>query len=221
MIYTLENFYTSKQWEKFRTALMLERMNSDGQIICAHCGKPIVKSYDCIAHHKIELNDNNVNDVRIAFNPELVELIHFRCHNIEHKRFEGFRQEVFLVYGSPCSGKTTFIKNNAEYDDLILDIDRIWESICFSDRLNKPKRLKANVFGIRDTLIDMIRTRRGMWRTAYVIGGYPLRTERDRLCLLLNAQPIFIDESKEICLQRAPTKEWRGFVEDWFDNYIP
>lgn len=220
-MYTLDNFYTSKEWERFRAQLMMQRQTVDGSIICAHCGKPIVKAYDCIAHHKVELTEENVNDYTISFNPELIELIHFKCHNIEHKRFEGFRQEVFLVYGSPCSGKSTFVANNAKPDDLIVDLDRIWEAICLSSRDDKPNRLKANVFGVRDVLIDQIRIRKGKWRTAYVIGGYPLRTDRDRLCNLLKATPIFIDEPKEVCLMRAKTKQWRGFVEDWFTDYVP
>ena len=58
-----------------------------------------------------------------------------------------------------------------------------------------------------------------MWRNAYIIGGYPLRTDRDRLCSLLRAEPIFIDETKEICLSRAENDEWKNFVEDWFDSY--
>lgn len=224
MIFTLANFYTSKVWENFRSNLMDERTNDKGQIICAHCGKPIVKAYDCIGHHKIELTDENVNDYTISLNPELVELIHFRCHNKAHKRFTGnmhFGQEVYLVYGSPCSGKSTWVKDNANEDDLILDLDNIWESICFCNRLHKPPRLKSNVFGIRDTLIDQIRIRKGKWRNAFVIGGYPLRTERERLCALLRAKPIFIEESKATCLKRAPSDEWREFICDWFENFVP
>ena len=220
-MFTLDNFYHSKPWIKFVNQLKLERLNENGQIICAHCGKPITKKYDCIGHHTIELTEDNVNDYSISLNPELVDLIHFKCHNIEHQRFEGFKQNVYLVYGSPCSGKSSWVRNVANPDDLIVDIDSIWECISTSDRYHKPGRLKANVFGIRDCLIDQIRCRSGMWRNAYIIGGYPLRTDRDRLCELLRAEPIFIDESKETCLNRAKNEKWKEFIEDWFDSFIP
>lgn len=217
-IFNLETFYRSKQWETLRANLMLERINN-GQLICDYCGKPILKKYDCIAHHKIELTDDNVNDFDISLNPENISLIHFSCHNKQHKRFEGFAQKVYIVYGSPCAGKSTWVKSIAEPDDLILDLDAIWESICTSDKYHKPNRLKANVFGIRDCIIDQIRTRTGMWRNAYIIGGYPLRSDRDRLCDLLRAKPIYIEEQKDICMSRAINDQWKEYIDEWFQSY--
>lgn len=214
-----KTFYKSKQWEQLRAQLMLERINEDGELICEHCGKPIMKRYDCIAHHKQELTEENVNDASISLNPENIALIHFRCHNEIHERYGGFKQEVYLVYGAPCSGKTTFVEEIARPDDLILDLDRIWEAISISDRNHKQERLKANVFGIRDAIIDQIRIRKGNWRTAYVIGGYPLRTDRDRLCDLLRAKEIFVDVDMETCLKRAPNEQWRDYIADWFVDY--
>ena len=218
-MFTPFSFYRSDEWTKLRKQLMMERVNENGELICARCGRPILKAYDCIGHHKVELTDENVNDFTVSLNPNNIELIHHKCHNIEHRRFEGFRQEVFLVYGSPCAGKTTWVRSVANADDLILDVDAIWESICLSDRNHKPSRLKANVFGIRDLLIDQIRTRTGMWRAAYVISGYPLRSDRDRMCDLLRAVPVFIDTPKDECLSRADD-QWREYVEDWFESYV-
>lgn len=218
-MYTLESFYKSKEWEALRNQLRLERVNEEGLLICEHCGKPIVKAYDCIAHHRIELTEDNVNDVAVSLNPENVMLIHFRCHNRLHQRYDGFRQSVYLVYGAPCAGKTTFVDGVANEDDLILDLDSIWESICKSDRYHKSNRLKANVFGIRDCIIDQIRLRKGMWRNAYVIGGYPLASDRERMCRLLSAEKIFIDTDKKECMARASSPEYKKIIERWFDDF--
>lgn len=220
MIYTLENFYTSKKWRNFVNALRLERLDDNGQLICEHCGKPIIKAYDCIGHHTIELTDENVNDYTISLNPDNVELIHHRCHNIIHQRFEGFKRCVYLVYGSPCSGKSTYVNTVANTDDLILDVDKIWECLSIADKYHKPNRIKSNVFGVRDCIIDQIRTRTGNWRNAYIIGGYPLKSDRDRLCDMLNAMPIFIDEPKDICLSRAVNEDWKEYIEDWFEEFV-
>lgn len=219
-MFQLDRFYKSKQWENLIEQLKIDRVNEQGEILCEYCGKPITKKYDCIGHHEIELTEDNVNDYNISLNPANIKLIHFKCHNRIHQRFEGFKQKVYLVYGSPCSGKSTWVHEVANPDDLILDIDKIWECVSISDKYHKPSRLKTNVFGIRDCIIDQIKTRSGMWRNAYVVGGYPLRTDRDRLCNLLNAEPIFIDTSKEECLSRAVNEEWKEFIEDWFDSFI-
>lgn len=209
------NFYRSKVWESFRERLINERTKND-LLICAHCGKPILKKYDCIGHHKIELTDENINDFSISLNPENVDLIHFKCHNELHERWQG-TQAVYIVWGSPRAGKTTWVEENAHPDDLILDLDKIWNALCISE--DHPGRIKANVFGIRDTIIDQIRMRKGTWRNAYVIGGYPHDTDRQRLADLLRAELIHIDTPKDICLKRAGEKSF--IVEDWWEEYTP
>lgn len=219
-MFLLDTFYKSREWEKLIEQLKLERLNDEGVLICAQCGRPITKKYDCIAHHKIELTDENVNDYSISLNPDNICLIHFRCHNLIHQRFEGFRQRVYLVYGAPCAGKTTWVKSVANPDDLILDLDSVWECVCLSSRYHKPPRLKANVFGIRDCILDQIRTRTGMWRNAYVIGGYPLRTDRDRMCNILNAEPVYIEAVIDECMGRAANDEWKEYIREWFDTFI-
>ena len=216
-------FYRGKAWRGLLDVLKIERLTDEGQLICEHCGKPIVRKYDCIGHHKIELNEDNVNNPEIALNPNNVMLIHFRCHNLIHTRYEGFRQRVYLVYGSPCSGKTSYVDSIANADDLILDVDRIWSAVCKAEGYTKPNRLKQNVFGIRDCILDQIRTRKGMWKNAFVIGGYPLKTERERLIDRLGAEPIYVEATKEECLTRAETERpeaWKEFIENWFESFV-
>lgn len=219
-MFTLNNFYKSKEWEDLLEQLKLGRVNSEGEILCEYCHKPIVKKYDLIGHHKIELTDANVNDYDISLNPNNIMLIHFKCHNQIHERF-GYEQpkKVYLVYGSPCSGKSTWVHENATKDDLILDIDKIWECVSICDKLHKPNRLKANVFGIRDTLLDQIRMRTGQWKRAFVIGGYPLRMDRQRLADRLGAEVVFIDTDIDTCKSRAMNDEWVKYIDEWFDMY--
>lgn len=220
MFYTVKQFYQSREWKEFMEILAMERMNEDGQLICAHCGKPIVKKYDRIGHHKIELTPDNVNDFSISLNPDNVDIIHFRCHNAIHERF-GFQKEkqVYLVYGPPCAGKSTWVKQNAVAGDLVMDLDRIWECISLQDKFNKPDRLKANVFAVRDCILDQIRTRMGKWRNAYIIGSYPFKSERKRVLDVMGAVPVFIDTSKDECMARAKSADWKKFIENWFADF--
>ncbi len=225
----LQAFYKSLKWERFIEALRIERANADGVVLCEHCGKPIIKKYDCIGHHVEELTDDNVNDVTISLNPQNIQLVHFKCHNEIHKRFgyaERQVQKVYIVYGSPCAGKSSFVSEVAEHGDIILDIDKLWSAIR-ADKCNdyeKPNELKQNVFGLRDALIDMIKVRRGRWNNAYIIGGYPLQGERERLAEIVSADKlIFIDTPKDVCMLRAESKgsDWKNFVELWFERYTP
>ena len=225
----LKSFYKSKEWETFRRVIISERTAEDGFIYCAKCGKPILRKYDLIVHHKIELTEANVNDALIAFNPENVECVHFACHNKEHDRFtagsSGYKvapKRVYIVYGAPCAGKTTWVRSVAGKNDLIVDLDSLWEAVSINPRYVKPDRLKGVVFEMRDKLYDIIKYRSGKWLNAYVITGGALRGDRDRLQARVNADElIYIEASKDECLERIGERgeAWREYIEEWFESY--
>ena len=73
----------------------------------------------------------------------------------------------------------------------------------------------------------MVKYRVGKWDNCYIIGGYPLISERERLCKELGAREIFIDTPKEVCLQRLQECEDRDlsdyskYIEDWWEKFSP
>ena len=216
------DFYKSKVWIDLMQVIRMERLNDDGELICEHCGKPITAKYDCIGHHKIELTEQNYVDANISLNPDNIALLHHKCHNKIHDRLGlSYVKQVFLVYGSPCSGKTSWVKDNMLYGDLVIDMDNIWECISCQDRHVKPNRLKQIAFDVRNLLIDSVRIRKGNWLNAYLIGGYPLISERERLIKSLGAREIFIDTPKEVCIERAidRPKEYVEYINNWWEQY--
>ena len=228
MRYTLDTFYQSNAWVNLVQIIKDERTNDKGEIICEHCGKPITLKYDCIGHHKEHLTEENVNDVTISLNPDNVALVHHRCHNKIHNKLGSYRREVYLVYGSPFSGKSTWVENSMNEGDLIIDLDSIWQCVSGCNRYIKPQRLNAIVFGIHKELLEMVKYRRGKWVNAYIIGGYPLIGERERLCRELGATEIFIDTDKDKCIERCMNAddgrmkhEWLKYILDWWNKYAP
>ena len=238
MMYTLSSFYKSKEWMLFRLSVINERLIKDkcsdyyGLVICEHCGKPIIKQYDCIAHHIEELAEENVNDVEVSLNPANIKLVHHKCHNIMHDKLaSGSRyssKRVYIVYGSPLSGKSSWVRDSMGVGDLIIDMDSIWQCVSGCDRYVKPKRLSACAFGVRDYLLESVRLRRGKWQNAYVIGGYPLISERERLARELDAELIYVDTSREECMERLlscsdgrDVTEWSKYIDDWWRKYAP
>lgn len=223
----LADFYHSREWERLMQLLRIERINADGELICECCGKPITRKYDCIGHHKVELTEQNYQLAEVALNPENIALVHHRCHNKIHDRLGlSYTKQVYLVYGSPLSGKTTWVKDNMSAGDLVVDMDSIWECISGQPRYIKPKRLTQNAFAVRDCLIDMIRTRRGNWLNAYLITTSSMLSERERLCRTLGAREIHINTEKEECLRRLSQckdgrnyNEWRKYIDEYFEKY--
>ena len=222
---SLYNFYRSDQWENLLKILKLERIDSQGNIICAHCGKPIVKAYDCIGHHIIELTEENYTDANISLNPDNIQRGHHKCHNIIHNKLYSGNRQVFIVYGSPLSGKSSYVTEAMVEGDLIIDMDSIWQCVSGCDRYVKPNRLKSVVFAVRDNLLESVKYRRGKWLNAYVIGGYPFKAERDRLVDMLGAREVFIDTDKDTCINRLlacedrDKAEWERYINDWWLQY--
>ncbi|HCW24667.1 MAG TPA: hypothetical protein DGE19_01215 [Coprococcus sp.] len=223
---TLADFYHSKEWQKLTYIIRNDRLDDKGQNICEYCHKPIVKAYDCICHHKVYLTEDNFRDVSISLNPDNIMLVHHRCHNVIHDKLAS-RRAVYLVYGSPLSGKTSYVDSVKSAGDLIIDMDRIWLCVSGCEPYVKPARLNAVVFGMRDYLLDCVKYRTGKWQNAYIVGGYPLISERDRLCRELGAQEIFIDTGKDECLSRLysdgnrNTELWQKYISDWWEKYSP
>lgn len=229
---TREQFYRSKQWEAVRKVVIARDTDPEtGFVPCAMCGKPIVKKYDLIVDHIDELDDLNVNNAEVALNPDNLRCLHFKCHNERHNRFtDGAKRDrlrprkVYVVYGSPCSGKTTWVHEVSTEDDLIVDMDSIWESISNAKRYQKPERLKGAAFEIRDKLYDIVKYRSGRWQDAYVITGGALQGDRERLKQRVGADElVFIDTPEDECLLRAKERprEWAGYVKDWFERFQP
>lgn len=227
---TLDNFYTSKTWLKFRQIVIGDRLTPEGETICELCCKPIVRAYDIILHHIEELNDNNVNDSVVSLNPANIMLLHHKCHNIVHNKLGHRERGIYLVYGAPLAGKSSYVESVREPGDLVIDIDNIWQCVSDCDRYVKPPRLNAVVFGVKDYLLQCVKYRRGKWNNAYIIGGYPLISERERLCKELGAREVFIDTSKDECMNRLfklsdddvrACEDWHNYINDWFEKYIP
>lgn len=221
---TENNFYKSKEWKKLIEYLKLKRVNEEGELICEHCKKPIVKKYDCTVHHVIELTEENVNDTNISLNEDNLMLVHFKCHNEIHNRFGYSRKQVYIVYGSPFSGKMDYVRSSAGQDDLICDIDSIYQCVSINNRYNKSNKLKSNVFAIKDFIIDMIKVRQGKWNNAFIVATLPSRQQRERLCNLVNARLVFINTSKEDCIRRCieqtnNNKEYIDYIEEWFEEF--
>lgn len=236
-------FYKGEDWAKCKAQVLQERMKGDGTIYCEHCGQPIVKGFNPMAknnaramvfHHLIYLNNNNVNDASISINPQNIQILHWNCHNQVHERFGSGNQhiiekKVWLITGAPCSGKTTFVKERMGENDLMLDIDDIWQMVSGKDRYIKPNALKPIVFKIRDEIKDLIARGAGTWRNAFIIESLPFPTDRARAeekFKAFNVETITMDTSEEECIMRLMehpsgrnVEEYTRYIKNYFESY--
>ncbi len=239
----LPQFYGSKEWEQCKAQVLISRIKQDGSVICEHCGRPIVKGFNpqannnkfaMVFHHKIYLNQLNVNDASISINPTNIQILHWACHNEVHQRF-GFggnmrpERKVYIITGAPCSGKTTFVKERLQTSDLVLDIDDLWEMVSGKERYVKPNSLKPIVFQLRDDYKGMIARGAGTWRNAYIIESLPSPSDRQREAdryRAFNVEIITMDTSEAECLQRLHNEpkgrnvnDYEEYIKEYFSRY--
>ncbi len=194
--------------------------------VCAKCGG-VFDISELRPHHKVELTLDNIDDVNVTLNPDNIEVLCHDCHNAVHKRF-GYAvgaKHVYLVYGSPCAGKTTYVNSVATRNDLIVDLDKIHRAICICGLYDKPDATKRVAFNVRDYLLDEVRTAtpRRKWQDAYIIGTYPDRIDRDVFVQDYGAELVHIDTPKEECVKRAYQDIERSSIRDavigWINAY--
>lgn len=206
-------------------SLIAERGNK-----CAKCGKIIANAAEITGHHKIELTPENVRDYNISLNPDLVDLICSDCHNVEHLRFghqKKIERRVYIIFGPPLSGKSTYVRENVQRGDIVIDMDRLFSAVTMLPDYDKPDSLLSNVKGIHNLLLDNIKTRYGKWNNAWVIGGYADKYKREKLADDLGAELIFCEASKDECLRKLEIDEdikyrkdeWCEYIEKWFERY--
>ena len=215
MITSLSDFYRSKEWKEFRQVIIAQRTRADGFVYDEITGKPIVKAYDIILHHKIELTLDNVNDANITLNPDNIQVVSFRTHNDIHARFGTWKREVYLVYGCPLAGKKTFVKERAGIHDLIIDTDMIYAAISNNPMYIKSNRLWDCKEAVQEALFDCIKRKRGKWVNAYIIGGFPFELERRNICVEYGAKEVYIDCTKEEALARLQAVQDGRDIKEW------
>ena len=179
--------------------------------VCARCGG-VFDLHDLRPHHIVEVTLDNLDDANITLNANNIEVVCRACHDALHPHTFGNIigvKHVYLVYGSPLAGKTTYVNATAERNDLVIDLDR--------------------AFGINahgsDLLLDEVRTAgtRRKWQDAYIVGTYPENYAREEMVREYGAELVHIDTPKDECIARAMRdithEPIRAAVIGWINNY--
>lgn len=222
-------FYTSREWRLFRSMLMQERTGPDGLLRCEHCGEPILRPADCIAHHVREIDFRNLNDPAVTLNPDNILLVHASCHNEIHDRFGGriqkWQRKAYAVFSPPMGTGAEYVRQAKGKGDLVLDMDTLWQSLTLDESLDKPTTINDVIFPVRNLVIDKINLRAGRWQRAWVTSSEAYPSGRQDLIRRLGGEPIFTDDTEEECLARLyaqpegrDVKLYERLIREWFDQ---
>jgi len=134
--------------------------------------------------------------------------------------------DVYIVWGAPASGKSTYAKEHMKPGDLIVDLDLIKQSISLQEKTETDDALLPVALSIRDHIYELIE-RRDIECDCWVVAGLPNKDERERLARKLKTDKlIFIDATHDICIQQAMNDrsrkdkgKQRKIIDKWFKQY--
>ena len=128
---------------------------------------------------------------------------------------------VYLIYGSPCSGKSTYINKHLKRGDLVCDVDLIYGAISGQNTHDAELYTHEVACDLTSALKDVIRDRKGGWKDAYVVSiantKEKLKAEKERIKA---DEVIFIDTPYEVCMERAKERPFyfQWLVQEWFET---
>lgn len=128
---------------------------------------------------------------------------------------------VYLVYGSPCSGKTTYVKKHLGKNDIICDVDEIYACISNHDSHEADLYIYDTALVLTEYMYQIIKERKNGWDNAYVISTANTKEKLQREMERVGAdEAIFINTPYEVCLERAkerpPYFPW--LIAEWFST---
>lgn len=110
---------------------------------------------------------------------------------------------VYIVWGCPASGKTTYVKEHMVDGDMVVDLDNIKQSISMASKTEASDELLDTALSIREYLYKLIEDRDFKCNDVWVVAGLPTKDERIQLQERLDADLIQIRATYEECIQRA------------------
>lgn len=100
-----KKFYKGVRWLKCRSSYISKRKSIDGGI-CEVCKEEL----GYIVHHKILLNDTNINDPEIALNHNYLEYVCKKCHDRKEGHFVKRKKKKIIRDGFKFNSDGEIVK---------------------------------------------------------------------------------------------------------------
>lgn len=202
--------YNSTAWKKVRNLYIAKHP------LCEVC---TMRGFVTIAreiHHRVPLSEGG----------SLLEESNLQalCHSC-HMQIHGFKgkgdTEINVVYGAPCSGKTTWVEKQFKPGDFVWDMDKVISAtMLLPDHADINKAQLYMVLAMRDAVIEQLKRKDCTLTRAWVIITDPTKLRK----VLHMATFWEVKASLEVCLVRAKkdkrSKDVIAVIHEWF-NVLP
>lgn len=116
------------------------------------------------------------------------------------KKWKDQEVEVINVFGPPCSGKSTYVEQQAGRNDLIFDWDKIVYALTNNEMHDNNPHTMELVLHVRTLIMHDLETNNNFDK-AFIISIYPLD-----LGAYYHAKHVKMDTSLEVCIERSKNR---------------
>ena len=132
-------------------------------------------------------------------------------------------ESVEIVYGPPCSGKSTYARERMGKDDVVYDYDRLIKAMTTQDKRGTEKTAAHEIaLGIRGLMIARAHEEDRRCGRAFILTRWPTENLREQLAGLAVTETR-MDADEKTCLarleaddERTDKSEWAQIIRDWF-----
>lgn len=203
--------YTGSVWRRVRREI-LARDSEQCQIRLANC-EGVATQVD----HIIPSADGGA-----FYDPDNLRAACSACNATrasKQKASDGWRRsptEIVLVMGPPCAGKSTFVRDHAASDELVIDYDVIAVALGSPDHHSHPDSFRPAVVRARGAVLTMVR--RGELpkvRRVWIVSSDPFAAKK-----YMHHRVELLDPGIDVVLERAARERpgvWADLIRRWYE----
>lgn len=119
------------------------------------------------------------------------------------------KKKVFIISGSPGSGKSYYAEKHKGENDIVFDMDKICSAIDGKNVHDDHSNILDIVLNLRNTIFEDITARKGTWGNAFIISSSPDEKYISDLSNRLDAEIVKMPANLDDCisnLSNDPTR---------------
>lgn len=138
-----------------------------------------------------------------------------RVNHHSEDRWKRAATRIMLVIGPPGGGKTSYVQEHKDPDDLVVDYDAIAEAFGSDDTHDHEAGLHRSVMIARNAVLDALRRGETEARRAWIVSANPKAES-----VFPYHERVIVDPGRDVTMERGAQAgrpaRWIRLVDDWY-----